>query len=146
MTTWTDAIPYFARAELACKGTGTILLDARFAAHLPALRAAWGKPLSPTSVCRTPAHNDSVGGHPRSLHLTENPEHPTRGTMAADIAWRDWPAQRKLDFARLAYRMGWSVGLHDGFCHVDLRRMIGLTKAVFVYGAWSAPFARDEVL
>ena len=147
MTTWTDAIPYFTRAELACKGTGTILLDARFAAHLPALRAAWGKPLVPTSVCRTREHNANVGGHPRSLHLTENPVHPTHGCMAADLAWRDWPTQRKLEFARLAFRMGWAVGLHDGFIHVDRRADVGLRKAVFLYGSeWSAPFDKEDVL
>ena len=145
MTAWTEALPYFPRSELACKGSGVVKLDLRFAAALPALRAAWGEPLTPTSVCRTHEHNESVGGHPRSLHLTDNPYHSTEGTMAADLAWRDWEPQRQLDLARLAWRMGWAVGLHDGFIHVDRRKDIGLQKSVFVYGTWSAPFNREDI-
>jgi len=142
---WTGALPYFSESELACKSTGVVRLDRRFAAALPALRAKWDKPLVLTSVCRTPEHNTRVGGHPRSLHLTDNPAHDTEGTMAADIAWRDWPQAEQLQFARVAYCMGWSVGLHDGFCHIDRRYDIELPKAVFLYGTWSG-FSRDEVL
>lgn len=145
MTTWDKALPYFTENELRCKGTGVILLDLRFAAALPALRAAWGLPLSPTSVCRAPSHNASVGGHPRSLHLTQNPHHPTSGTMAADLAWRGWEPSAQLRLARMAYRMGWSVGLHDGFIHIDRRAEIGLQRAVFLYGEWSGNFGHDEV-
>jgi hypothetical protein len=64
--------------------------------------------------------------------------------MAADIAWRDWPEQDRIAFARLAYRMGWAVGLHDGFCHIDRRKDIGLEKRAFVYGSWSG-FSREEI-
>ncbi len=145
MTSWTGEIPYFTSKELACKGTGVILLDRRFAAALPHLRVEWGKPLAPTSVCRTPSHNVAVGGHPNSLHLTENPVRNTHGCMAADLAWRGWPTQEKLDFARLAYRLGWAVGLHEGFVHVDLRRHVGLPKVVFLYGAWSGAFSPADV-
>jgi hypothetical protein len=145
---WTSALPYFSEAELACKGTGVIKLDLRFAAALPALRVAWGRPLSPASVCRAPLYNEAVKGHPNSLHLTDNPTHPTHGTMAADIAWRNWPAQQRLQFARLAYSLGWSVGLHDGFCHVDLRKALNLPnlpQAVFLYGSNWSGFSREEV-
>lgn len=140
------AIEFFSERELACKGSGVIKLDPRFAAALPELRRAWGSALVPTSVCRTPEHNAAVGGHPRSLHLTENPVHPSQGAMAADIAWRMWPTDRKMAFARLAWRMGWTVGLHDGFCHVDRRADIGLSRSVFVYGTWSRPFDPADVL
>lgn len=146
--TWTQALPYFSESELACKGTGIIRLDSRFAAALPALRLAWGRPLSPISVCRAPLHNEAVKGHPRSLHLTENPVHPTKGCMAADIAWQSWPEQDQLDFARLAYKLGWSVGLHDGFIHVDLRKALNLPnllQAVFLYGGRWTGFNREEV-
>lgn len=155
---WTDEIPYFTRKELDCKGsrkldangnpipgTGVICLNVQFAALLPALRVNHGGPLHPNSVCRTPAHNKAEGGHPRSLHLTENPKHPIRGCAAADIAWRQWSVEEKLRFARLAWRMGFSVGLHNGFCHVDLRTVAGLPQGVFLYGAWSGWFTPDEV-
>jgi hypothetical protein len=143
---WTDALPYFTRKELACKGSGVIKLDMRFAAALPDLRRAWGEPLHPTSVCRTPAHNLAEGGASGSWHLTENPERPSHGCMAADIRWRDWPTEKKMAFARRAYKMGWAVGLHDGFCHIDRRGDCdGWRKTVFIYGTWSGAFSKEDV-
>ena len=142
---WTSALPFFSESELACKGSGVIKLDPQFAAMLPALRVAWGKPLIPNSVCRTPAHNAAVGGHVRSLHLNDNPVHDTQGCAAADIRWRNWDNETKLKFARLAYSLGFSVGLHDGFCHVDWRQSAGLKQACFLYGQWSGGFTTDEV-
>lgn len=157
--TVTTAIRYFTACELDCRGTrvlgaggkrlegsGVIKLDSRFAEALPKLREAWGKPLSTNSVCRTPAHNQAVGGHPRSMHLTENPAYPGAfGTLAADIRWRDWRPIDQLAFARLAWRTGWAVGLHDGFCHVDLRRVVGRKPTVFLYGTWTGDFGAVEV-
>lgn len=142
---WTDAIPYMTRRELACQGTGKIRLDKRFACHFLFLRVTWGEPLYPNSVCRTPDHNASVGGHPRSLHLTKNPVHPTDGTMAADIRWRNWSTERKLQFCRLAWRLGWSIGLHDGFVHIDRRKDCGLEQRSFLYGEWSGSFDTEDV-
>ena len=143
---WDQAIPFFTRSELSCKGTGVIKLDRRLAVRLPQLRIEWGDALYPTSVCRTPEHNESVGGHKRSLHLTDNPTHDTDGCMAADIAWRNWSAERKLRFARLAWSLGWSVGLHDSFCHIDRRKDAGLAQASFLYGHWSDQFTPDAVI
>lgn len=146
MDTWSGEIPHFSRKELACKGTGKVLMDIRFARALPWLRGLWGKPLIVNSCCRTPDHNAAVGGHPRSLHLTKNPRHPTHGTMAVDIRWWDWTDSDRLAFAQLAYKNRWSVGLHDSFIHLDRRSEIGLARAVFVYGRWSAPFKIEEVI
>jgi hypothetical protein len=70
------AIPYFTESELACKGTGVIKLDDRFAEALPKLRQAWESvckthdwhpALILNSACRTPEHNKSVGGHPKRI-------------------------------------------------------------------------------
>ncbi|PKM30244.1 MAG: hypothetical protein CVV07_07450 [Gammaproteobacteria bacterium HGW-Gammaproteobacteria-11] len=164
----TTAIQFFPAHELECKGsrkrdasgrgiagTGVIKMDPRFAQALPVLRGEWGRPLSPNSVCRTPGHNNlpvkqgGAGGHPNSLHLTENPKWPTLGTMGADIQWRSWSTRTKLAFARLAWRLGWAVGLHDGFCHVDRRGDLGLPnlpRAVFLYGTWSGAFSPQDVI
>lgn len=142
---WTTALPFFSERELACNDSRVIKLDPQFAAMLPALRVAWGKPLTPNSVCRTPEHNAVVDGHVRSLHMTDNPAHKTGGCAAADIRWRGWDDATKLKFAKLAYSMGFSVGLHDGFCHVDWRQSAGLPQACFLYGEWFGSFSTDEV-
>lgn len=134
----TTAIPYFSENELKCKGSGEIRLDPRFAVALPKLREAFGKPMVPNSVCRSPKHNKAVGGHMYSLHLTHNPKWPTFGSMAADIRWKDWSAVDQECFARLAMSLGWRVGLHDGFCHID--RLLDIApdhKKVFVYGTYT---------
>jgi hypothetical protein len=157
----TTAIEFFSQAELECKGsrkieggtgkpgTGIIKLDPRFAAALPELRRAWGKSLNPNSICRTPEHNAKVGGNPNSLHMTENAKWPTIGTMAADISWRGWPVEEQLAFARVAWGMGWAIGLHNGFCHVDRRADLGLPnlpQSVFLYGEWANNFNRDDIV
>lgn len=139
------AIPYFAEEELECSGTGIIKLDDRFAEALPILREAWESVSTPkgwhpalnlNSACRTPEHNEAVRGHPRSLHLTVNPYWETDGTMACDIRWRSWPREKQLEFCRLALSMGWRVGLHDGFVHIDRGSDLGIKKRLFLYGAY----------
>lgn len=148
MRSVTNRIPYFTETELACKSSGIVCMDPRFAAELPRLREAWGRPLTLNSVCRTPAHNAAAGGHPSSLHLTANPRWPTLGAMAADVRWRDWHVADMLAFARLAWRLGWAIGLHNGFCHVDRRGDLVLSelpRQVFVYGSWDGRFGPDAV-
>lgn len=137
---WYSALPYFGPEELACKGTGELRLDRRFAAQLPALRMAWGKPLHPTSVCRARSHNVAIGGHPRSLHLTDNPVHPVHGAMAADISWSTWSLEDRERFYRLALNEGWAVGLHPTFVHIDRRADFGLAPVTFHYPAWHGEF------
>lgn len=142
---WAEELPYFRRSELACKGSGIIKMDQRFASALPYLRESWGRSLVPSSVCRSPDHNVAVGGHYASWHLTDNPERPSNGCMAADIMWRMWSRDEKLQFARHAYKLGWTIGLHDGFVHVDWRNACpGWRKTVFLYGTWNG-FSPEEV-
>jgi hypothetical protein len=147
MTSWTQPLPYFPLREIACKCCGVIKVDVRFAAMLPALRQAWGRPLTPISLCRCPKHNASIkDAHPTSLHLTQNPKWPTGGAAAVDIAWRDWSMVTKLTFARLAHSRGFRIGLHDGFCHLDLGRELGISPKPFIYGTWSGSFSVEDVL
>ena len=144
----TTEIEFFTFDELKCKTTGIVKLDPRFAAALPVLRSAWGKPLTLNSVCRSPAHNAKIGGHPNSFHMTENPNWPTFGTLAADVSWRDWTTADRIAFAKLAWSMGWSIGLHNGFCHVDRRKDLGLSELpqhIFIYGVWSGAFGSAEI-
>lgn len=143
-----NAIEFFSEAELRCKGSGVIQLDPRFASALVELRKAWGKSLSVNSVCRSPEHNAAIKGNPNSLHMTVNPKWPTLGTMAADINWRNWALDEQLRFARFAWRRGWSVGLHNGFCHIDRRadlKLKELPQACFLYGEWDNQFTIEQI-
>ena len=142
---WTGPLPFFSAEELGSGDDGTIRLDIRFASKLPELRQEWGGPLNTTSVCRTPAHNKAVGGHPRSLHLTENEAHPTYGTMAADVYWSAWEAELQKALAQLALDHGFSVGLHKAFMHLDLRTEIGLPQTVFTYPEWHNEWSPDDL-
>ena len=68
--------------------------------------------------------------------------------MALDWPWRGWAREKKLRFAKLAWSLGWSVGLHDGFCHIDRRADLDLPElpqSVFLYGEWSGGFLPGEV-
>lgn len=145
MSPVTTAIPHFTEAELACKCCGTIKLHPSFAVELPKLRDAAGRPLIPSSVCRCPSRNVAVEGHPHSLHLTVNPKRPTLGTAAADIRWWAWPVEEKKAFAKLARSMGWAVGLHNSFVHVDRRGDIGLEPTTFYYGQWGMFFRKQDI-
>ncbi len=128
--------PFFQAHELACQGTGKIRLAPNVGIRLSYLRLTWGKPLSLNSACRTPEHNQRVGGHPRSLHLTEG-ERSLLGCCAFDVNWRDWDGEEKRHFVAHCEQQGWSCGLHPGFCHIDMRReYAGLPRATFKYESW----------
>ena len=145
---FTEPIQYTSRKECACKGSGIIKIDSLFVEPWIVLRETWGEALSISSLCRTPAHNLRERGNKNSLHLTENPKWPTVGSMAADITWISWPRTKKLAFAKLAWRLGWSVGLHNSFCHIDRRGDLnapGLAKNVFLYGTWDFAFDIEDV-
>jgi len=128
-----EVIPYFKAYELACQGTGVIQLDRMLALHLPVLRSKWNKPLNLTSACRTPKHNEKVGGHPNSLHLTENPKYETSGCVAVDIATRTWSDAEKKDFCDLAWDLGWNYGVANTFIHVDRGQDFGISARNWTY-------------
>lgn len=140
----------FTQEELQCKGTGVILLDPRFVERLTTFREeVYKKPILPASVCRTPEHNANLKpnpGHPNSLHLTVNPKHNTLGTAAIDCKWRYMGTEEKLEFAALAYKHGFSIGLHNGFCHLDLRTVAELKQCCFLYGSWGGYFSIRDVV
>lgn len=154
----TTPIEFFTHSELECKGsringkpgTGIIKLHPTFATELVNFRKEWGISVVPNSVCRTPLHNKNERGHPSSLHLTENNVWPTLGSMAIDWPWRSWPINKKIEFCKLAWSLGWSIGLHDGFCHLDRRgdlKIKDLPTRVFLYGtSWSNKFGPKEII
>lgn len=122
---------YFSKDELKCKGTGELKLSPGFLGELVWLREVFDRPMVVTSCCRSPEHNKNVGGHPRSLHLTESDYWPAKGTLAIDIATPN--EGYRWDLIPLARQLGWSVGHGKGFIHLDKRTHIGLTRAEFDY-------------
>lgn len=148
MKSWIIILPYFDFDELKCSCCGTIQLDFNFAAALVMLRHCYGHALYPTSICRCPDHNEAVGGHPNSLHLTENPVHETGGCAAIDIGWYSWPRDVKLKFAKLAWEHGWSIGLNKTFIHLDGRNFAPIKKldqAIFLYSNWTYEFNQIDI-
>ena len=61
--------PNFSPAEIACRGTGKLLINEPALDKLQALRDRLGKPLIVRSAYRSPEHNRAVGGATRSKHL-----------------------------------------------------------------------------
>lgn len=127
------SLKHFQHVELACNcGCDQAALAPGFGDSLEALRNAFGKPMPVNSCCRCRRHNNSIGGHVRSLHLMDNPYHETGGTCAIDIAMVDAADRARL--IEVALRNGWSVGVASNFIHLDRRtRYIGLAKVVFHY-------------
>jgi zinc D-Ala-D-Ala carboxypeptidase len=61
--------PSFSPREIACKGTGRLVVDDQALDKLQALRDRLGKPLILTSAYRSPEHNKRVGGAKNSRHM-----------------------------------------------------------------------------
>jgi len=60
---------YFKPHEVACKGTGKILVHNSALAALDILRSRLGHSINLSSAYRSPYHNARIGGAPRSSHL-----------------------------------------------------------------------------
>lgn len=61
--------PNFSPAEIACRGTGKLLVNEAALDALQALRKRLGKPLIILSAYRSPEHNRAVGGAKASKHM-----------------------------------------------------------------------------
>ena len=60
--------PNFSPAEVACRGTGELLVNVPALDTLQAARDALGAPMRINSAYRSPLHNARVGGAPMSRH------------------------------------------------------------------------------
>jgi zinc D-Ala-D-Ala carboxypeptidase len=103
--------PSFSPAEIACRGTGKILIHEHALDMLQALRNRLGKPLIVRSAYRSPEHNRAVGGAKSSKHMD--------GT-AFDIAMSNHDPAEFEAAARAVGFQGFGYYPRSGFMHIDL--------------------------
>ena len=123
---------YFTSDELRCQGSGKLQLAPGFGESLLGLRVDLDEVMLVNSACRSAEHNADIGGHPRSLHVCDEPHHPTGGCCAIDIRANDAAYRARL--VGLALERGWSVGVANTFIHLDRRTdYIGGPPVLFTY-------------
>lgn len=101
----------FSPAEIACRGTGKLLVNEPALDRLQALRDRLGKPLIVRSAYRSPEHNRAVGGATRSKHMDG---------AAFDIAMTNHDPVAFEAAAREVGFLGFGFYPRSGFMHVDL--------------------------
>ena len=101
---------YFTEDEMRCKcGCGTLIVQPLHFFRMNLLRHAINSPLTPSSWCRCPDHNQAVGGKDTSSH----PE-----GWATDIVTFTLLFQVKIIF--YAGVIGFhGIGVGDTFVHLD---------------------------
>jgi hypothetical protein len=104
--------PNFSPEELACKGTGRLLISCRALDMLQAMRTKMGAPFIIHSAYRSPEHNRAVGGAKKSKHMEG---------LAFDVSMANHdPAA----FMWLAEQLGFQgIGTYprSNFIHIDAR-------------------------
>ncbi len=101
----------FSPAEIACRGTGRLLLHPDAMDRLQALRDRLGKPVILRSAYRSPDHNRAVGGAKRSKHMD--------GT-AFDVSMTNQDPAEFEAAARAVGFLGFGYYPRSGFMHIDL--------------------------
>ena len=103
--------PNFSPAEIACRGTGKLLVNEAALDKLQALRLRLGKPLIVLSAYRSPEHNRAVGGAKASKHMEG---------IAFDIAMANHDPEAFEAAARAIGFQGFGFYPRSGFMHIDL--------------------------
>jgi len=100
----------FQPRELACRGTGSIFINADAIEKLQRLRALLDRPLIITSAYRSPSHNEKVKGAKDSLHM--------RG-IAFDIRMDNHNPTEFEAAAKAVGFTGFGYYPKSGFMHID---------------------------
>jgi zinc D-Ala-D-Ala carboxypeptidase len=108
--------PNFSPAEIACRGTGKLLINEPALDKLQALRDRLGKPLIVRSAYRSPEHNRAVGGATRSKHLDG---------AAFDIAMANHDPVAFEAAARAVGFLGFGFYPRSGFMHMSTSGLRG---------------------
>lgn len=103
--------PNFSPSEIACKGTGELLVHAHSMDCLQRLRYFVKAPVIINSAYRSDKHNKAVGGSPNSQHRTGR---------AFDI--RITPSLPREKIHEMARKAGFkAIGDYNTFVHIDTR-------------------------
>ena len=102
--------PSFSPREIACKGTGQLVIDDEALGKLQKLRDALGKPLILTSAYRSPAHNKRIGGAKASKHMEG---------IAFDVRMDNHDPHTFEAAARAVGFTGFGYYVKSGFMHID---------------------------
>jgi zinc D-Ala-D-Ala carboxypeptidase len=116
--------PDFSPQEMACRGTGKLLIVPEAMDKLQALRTKLGKPMIVNSAYRSPEHNRSVGGASQSKHM--------RG-LAFDVRMENHDPEEYIAAALAVGFNGIGTYPRQNFIHVDVRPS---------RGAWGQPFPK----
>lgn len=127
---------HFTYEELQCPLSKEIECQPGFIFELEKLRKEYAKPMLVTSCCRSEARNKMIGGHPKSLHMMENPFYQVGGkplqTCAIDIQRPDGVSLYRL--IAIAVQNSWTVGVSDTFIHLDMRsRFLEMPPRIYTY-------------
>lgn len=109
---------YFSPEEIACRGTGKLIVHKKAMDRLEAFRKDLGKPIILNSAYRSPEHNKAVGGEQNSYHMATR-EHDGEKVMAFDCSMANHEPN---DFWAKAKKHGFN-GRGDyprqNFMHID---------------------------
>jgi hypothetical protein len=100
----------FSPREIACKGTGKLVIDTEAMDMLQRLRTNLNKPLILTSAYRSPEHNRKVGGAKASKHMEG---------IAFDVRMDNHDPHTFEAAARAAGFTGFGYYVKSGFMHID---------------------------
>jgi uncharacterized protein YcbK (DUF882 family) len=103
---------YFSVFEIACHGTGELLINHELLDKLDVLRFRLGRALVVSSSYRSKYFNASVGGAPRSYHLR---------AMAADLPLAGHDKSELIDLAKQVGFTGFGIS-YISFIHIDIGR------------------------
>ncbi|WP_299614116.1 D-Ala-D-Ala carboxypeptidase family metallohydrolase [uncultured Tateyamaria sp.] len=103
--------PNFSPAEIACRGTGNLIVNEPALDMLKALHDRLGKPLIVRSAYRSPEHDRAVGGANRSKYVNG---------AAFDIAMFNHDPVAFEAAAREVGFLGFGFYPRSGFIHVDV--------------------------
>jgi len=115
--------PNFTPEEIACRGTGKLVIHAKAMDKLQHLRTLVGKPLILNSAYRSPEHNKAVGGEANSYHMAKR-TYDGEGVMAFDVSMSNhepyafWELAKKAGFRGCGHYPLTKDGRRN-FMHID---------------------------